>query len=349
MAAAKAGAAPQKLGPRLLLGVLLGVAVYAGIAIWTDAAKIAEVFRALPLWVLPAACALSLLNYVIRFWKWRRYCELLEIRLETGTSFLIYLSGLTLSVTPGKMGEVFKSWLVRKVTGTPIHQSAPIVVAERFTDLLGYLILVAIGGLNTAPEYAWVFWTMLAACASMLVLVGSQRVSAATVGLVARLPVLHRLATRVEGSFASTRILLAPREIALPTLVSVLGWGCECTGFWLIANQVVEDSVPFLFAIFAFAFSAVAGAVAIVAPGGLVITEGLLGTLLRRRYEPVLASTLGLAGDAALQVARARAGAAVILARLCTLWFAVLVGFVATWVFERRFGRVGGGDDESAA
>ena len=39
-------------------------------------------------------------------------CRLLDIHLETGTSFLIYLSGMTLSVTPGKMGEVFKSWRV---------------------------------------------------------------------------------------------------------------------------------------------------------------------------------------------------------------------------------------------
>ena len=57
-----------------------------------------------------------------------------------------------MSITPGKMGEVFKSWLLKKRTGTPIHASAPIVVAERFTDLLGYLILVAIGGIRTLPE-----------------------------------------------------------------------------------------------------------------------------------------------------------------------------------------------------
>jgi uncharacterized protein (TIRG00374 family) len=338
---------PQTLGRRLLLGVLFGVAVYAAILIWADLGAVMTTVRNLPLWVLPACCALSLLNYVVRFWKWRRYCELLKIELEPRTSFLIYLSGLTMSVTPGKMGEVFKSWLVRKVTGVRIHESAPIVIAERFTDLLGYLILVAIGGLNTAPEYAWMFWAMLAICVIALALAGSQAFAAMTVAAVARAPVVSRLAPRVEVAFKSTRILLAPREVFMPTFVSVVGWGLECTGFWIIANAVVPDSTPFLYALFAFAFSAVAGAVAIIAPGGLLITEGLLGTLLRPRYQPALERTLSLTGDAAREAARAHAAGAVILARLCTLWFAVFVGFVATAIFTRQFGEVDDTPDDS--
>ena len=99
-------ALPKKLGRRLLLGLLAGGAVYAGIAIWADGRKVAETLLALPLWVLPAACALSFLNYVIRFAKWQRYCKLLDIQLETGTSFLIYLSGMTLSVTPGNSSRI---------------------------------------------------------------------------------------------------------------------------------------------------------------------------------------------------------------------------------------------------
>jgi len=323
-----------------LFGVLFGVAVYVGILIWADLGAVMSTLRNMPLWVLPACCGLSLANYGVRFFKWRRYCALLSIRLDAKTSLLIYLSGLTMSVTPGKMGEVFKSWLVRQATGVPIHTSAPIVVAERFTDLLGYLILVAIGGLNTAPEYAWMFWTMLALCVVALALVGSEQFAKLVVAAVARTPMVARLAHRVEGAFQSTRVLLAPREVLMPTLVSVLGWGLECTGFWVIANAVVPDSTPYLYALFAFAFSAVAGAVALIAPGGLGVTEGLLGTLLRPKYQPILERTLSIAGDTARETARAYAAGAVILARLCTLWFAVLVGFVATGIFTRRFGAV---------
>lgn len=333
-------ALPKKLSHRLIAGVLLGLAFYVALALWSDVQGVTEALRRIPWWVIPAACALSFANYVVRFVKWQRYLALLAIPLDRRTSFLIYLSGLTMSVTPGKMGEVFKSWLLKKVTGTPISKSAPIVVAERFTDLLGYLLLIAVGGLASAPEYAWVFWTTLVVAVAALFLVGNRGFGDFGLRLAERLPLLKRATPKLEVALASTRLLLAPREIVLPTVVSFVGWGLECTGFWLVANAVVEDSTPFLFAIFAFALSAVAGAVAIVFPGGLVITEGLLGTLLRPRFQPRIESTSALVGDAAREYARSQAAAAVILARLCTLWFAVLVGFVALGLFTRRFGNV---------
>jgi uncharacterized protein (TIRG00374 family) len=236
-----------------------------------------------------------------------------------------------MSVTPGKMGEVFKSWLIRKVTGTPIHTSAPIVIAERYTDLLGYLILVAIGGIRTLPEYASVFWLMLALCLVGLFLAGSERVARLVAGVFKHLPYSGKMVPRIEGSFASTRVLLAPREVVLPTLVSVLGWGAECTGFWLIADAVAPGRMPYLFAVFAYAFSAVAGAILIIFPGGLGVTEFSLGRLLRLRL-----TDLGFAIDAAREMATG----VVILARLCTLWFAVLVGFAATATFTRLYGAV---------
>jgi uncharacterized protein (TIRG00374 family) len=316
--------------------------VYVGMAVLLDVRGVTDAIMRMPLWVLPTACALSFANYVVRFWKWQRYLKLLEIRIAPKTSWLIYLSGFSMSVTPGKLGEVFKSWLIRKINRTAIHQSAPIIVAERFTDLLAYLILVALGGIASLPEYQWVFWATLALCGLGLVLAGSERFSRLTAGMFRRLPYLWRLAPRIEGSFASTRVLLSPREILFPTLVSVIGWGCECTGFWLIANAVVEGSIPFLYGLFAFAFSAVAGAVLIVFPGGLGVTEFSLGKLLRTKY-----STAGLA----LELAQQKAAAVVILARLCTLWFAVLVGFCATALFTSRFGQIEEetGEGEAAA
>lgn len=324
--------AASSMGRRILFGVLFGVIVYAGILTWLDAGSVLRALRAVPLWVVAAAMGLSFLNYLIRFLKWERYRKLLDIELDRPTSFLIYLSGLCMSITPGKMGEVFKSWLIRKVKGVRIHRSAPIVVAERFTDLLGYLILVAIGGIFSYPEYRNYFWLALGLCVVAQALAGSHRFAAFTTAMLKRAPLLWRISHKAEGAFESTRILLAPRQVVVPTLQSVVSWGCECTGFWLIANSMTEAELPFIFAVFAYALSAVAGAVLIVFPGGIGPTEGLLGMLLRRRYQELTGVTI--------DVARSQAGGAVILARFCTLWFAVLVGMTAVLLFQRRYGEV---------
>lgn len=320
------------MGRRLLLGVLFGVVLYAGILLWADQEDLTLSLSSIPWWTVPAAMALSFANYLIRFWKWEYYRGLLAIRVPRGTSLVIYLSGLSMGVTPGKMGEVLKSWMLRKVSGVRIHESAPIVVAERITDLLGYLILVAIGGLATQPELQWAFWATLLVCVAAIALVGSRRVARWTTAVLLRLPVVHRLAPRVERSFETTRVLLAPRRVLWPTAISVVSWGCECAGFWILADAFLPGSISPLFAVFAYATSAVIGALAIVLPGGLGATEWSLGTLLRRRYEDV--------GGVTLDLARSKAVGVVLLARLATLWFGVFVGLVAVAIFQRRHGKV---------
>ena len=334
---------PRKasMGRRVLLGVLLGVVVYAGILLWIDFEGFRGALADFPPALILAACGLSFANYLIRFVKWQRYLKLLSIDLARGTSFLIYLAGFSMGVTPGKMGEVWKSWMIRRVTGTPIHKSAPIVVAERVTDLLGYLILVAAGGIFTVPEYQWLFWLTLALCGAGIALAGSHAFSDLVSRAVARTPFFWRFKSKVRGSFESTRVLLSPREIILPTLLSVVSWGCECTGFWLIADALTEADFPYLYAVFAYAFSAVAGAVALIFPGGLVITEGSLGTLTRQKLQELT--------DLPMELARSKAAGATLIARLCTLWFGVAVGVVATMIFQRRYGEIELDEEESEA
>jgi glycosyltransferase 2 family protein len=326
-------------GRRVLFGVAFGVVVYGAIVMWRGVDSIVETLRGFPYALIPAALALSFGNYALRFLKWERYRRLLGIDMPVGTSWLIYLSGFSMGVTPGKMGEVLKSWLIRRVAGTPIHASAPIVVAERFTDLLSFLILVAVAGIASRPDLQGVFWSLLALCAAALALASSGRFAWFVGRAVARTPYFWRLAGRVDGSFRSMRVLLAPREVIWPTLLSSVSWGLECVGFWLLARGVAGD-VAFDFAVFAYAFSAVAGAVLFIFPGGLGPTEGALGKLLTDELRVGLAGRLG--AELAHETARNQAAAIVLLARLCTLWFGVLVGFVALMIFQRRYGRIEG-------
>lgn len=326
-----------KLKRRLLVGVLFGMLVYLGLALWVDGPQIAQALRSFPLrWVF-AAMGLSFLNYCVRFARWERYRALLGIRMGVATSFRIYLAGLALTVTPGKLGEAFRSVLIRREDGTPLARSAPMVVAERFTDLLGFLILVAIGGIASQPEYLWIFWATLGLCAFLLVLVGSRRCGEVVLGAIARVPWIQRFAGAAQHMLSSSRELLAPRELLLPTVVSTLGWGCECFAFYLISEALVPGGASLLFATFTFALSAIVGAVLIVFPGGLGVTEASMGGLLTTRYVAV-----GVAREAAA----AKALSATFVIRLCTLWFAVLIGVLAL-VLHARLARERGSESSA--
>lgn len=315
-----------KLKQRLVIGVVFGLAVYLGIALWADGPRIAEALASFPLKWVAAACGLSFTNYCVRFLRWERYRGILGIRMGVMTSFRIYLSGLALTVTPGKMGEAFRSILIQKEDGTPIARSAPMVMAERFTDLLGFLILLAVGGLGSQPEYVWVFWATLGLCVVLLLLVSSPAFANFAIAIARKLPFIRRFAGELHHALESTRELLAPRELLLPTLISTVGWGLECFGFYLVSDALVPGGVTVLFAMYTFALSSIVGAVLIIFPAGLGVTEASMGGLLKARYV-----SHGLAAD----VAAAKALSATFIIRLCTLWFAVALGGVALTLHSR--------------
>jgi uncharacterized protein (TIRG00374 family) len=329
---APAPAAPEAplLSPvlrrRLLLGLAFGLAVYAGLLLLGDGPQILRALRRFPLRWVAAACGLSFLNYCVRFLRWERYRALLGIRLSRWTSFRIYLSGLALTVTPGKLGEAFRAFLIEREDGTPVARSAPMVLAERFTDLLGFLILLAVGGIASRPDHRWVFWATLALCGVLLALVSSGRFATLLLRVAAKVPVVRRGVGALHHALESTRLLLAPRELLLPTVVSTLGWGLECYAFYLVSAALVPFGIDLLFATYTFAFSAILGAVAILFPGGLGVTEASMGTLLRSEYLAV-----GVASD----TAAAKAASVTFVIRLCTLWFAVALGALALALHTR--------------
>jgi glycosyltransferase 2 family protein len=309
-----------------VIGVVFGLLVYLGIALWADGPSIFAALKEFPVKWIFAACGLSFCNYLVRFARWERYRSILGIQMASITSFRIYLAGLAFTVTPGKMGEAFRSLLIQKEDGTPLARSAPMVLAERFTDLLGFLILLAIGGIASAPDFLWVFCATLALCVFLLVLVSSDRFATLLVNLVSKLPVVGPLAVHLHEMLRSTRVLLTPKELVMPTLVSTIGWGLECFAFYLVAEALVPGAASLLFATYTFALSAILGAIMIIFPGGLGPTEASMGTLLTGSYK---AAGLGA------EMAAAKALTATFIIRFCTLWFAVVLGGIALALHTR--------------
>jgi uncharacterized protein (TIRG00374 family) len=101
--------------------------------------------------------------------------------------------------------------------------------------------------------------------------------------------------------------------------LSVVSWFFECVAFWAVVHGFSGASVNLQAATFIYASMTVAGALSFL-PGGLGITEA--GMLLM----------LGELGHGA---GRGVAAAATFVTRLCTLWFAVVVGLIALVVFAR--------------
>jgi uncharacterized protein (TIRG00374 family) len=318
---------------RVLLAMLLGVVVYGGYAIYAGLGKMGDELARFHWWAFGAACTLAFGNYLVRWLKWEFYLARLGIRdVHRLDSLLTFLSGFVLTVTPGKVGEVFKSLVLFETYKVPVARTAPIVVAERVTDVIGVVVLIVLGSLGFSGGLLWAGLGTTAVLV-LLVVVSHRGLSIKLIGLVERLPgPFRRIGPRLHEAYDSLATMVKPANLVVPTLLSIGAWSLECTALWVILRGLGQDT-GFGLATFFYATSTLAGALVPV-PGGLGVTES---TLQGQLHE------LG-------HVGATTATTSMILVRFATLWFAVLVGFLSLSLLKRRHpGLLAGARVEEAA
>ena len=309
----------RKTTGRLLIALVIGVAVFAAMSVYADVGQLGERLGGFGWWAFGAALALALVNYLLRYVRWSLYLRAADIDVPRGTSALVFVSGFALSVTPGKVGELIKSYLLREIYAIPIAQSAPVVVAERVTDLLALLVLGVFG----VAAYGFAM-TVVVACGAVvgtgLLFLAWPRLGLGAIRLITKPKRLQKLGGRLREFYQGLVGLVRPTRLLWSTSLAVAAWLAECVGFALIVSAFPGTDVPVGLATLIYASTTIAGALSFL-PGGLIVTEAAMTMFLV---------------EAARGVDEPTAAAATILTRLATLWFAVLLGVAAmTWLRRR--------------
>lgn len=325
----------SRLYGRLILGLVFGVAVLVGFALYADLQSLAMNLGGFTWWYLFPVLGLTVLSYGLRFLKWHYFLGRAQIQVPAKLSVLVFLSGFSMAITPGKLGELIKSWLLKSSLQIPVARTAPVVVAERLTDLVALVLLCLMGAFTYVddPRLALLLLLSSLAVLALTAVLAHPRPYGWLVAIVRLLPRCDRPANWLAEVGASLHCLLRPGPLVATSLFSALAWLGECIGFWLVINGLPGAEASLSLAVFIFSATTVAGALSFL-PGGLGVTEGGMILLLIRWAE-------GLS--------RSGAVAATVLIRLCTLWTGVAIGFVALAYFKARIGfRLGAGQREGA-
>ena len=305
---------------RILGAMLLGVLVYGAFVLYAGLSEIKESLGRFQWSAFALALALASANYLVRFAKWQYYLARLEVRgVATLDSLLIFLSGFVLTITPGKVGEVFKSAVLAKTHGVPAERTAPIVVAERLTDAIGVIALIVVGSGAFAGGLGWAIAGMLAVGVGVAFIVWERPALAVIGWCEGRSGLLGRIGPKFRIAFKSLRVVAGPTALLWPTTLSIVAWASEGVALYMLLRGF-DANVPLGVAIFFYSTATLAGAL-IPVPGGLGVAEAMIQEQLVR---------LG-------KVPQGDATAAMILVRFATLWWAVLVGFVALALLRLRF------------
>ncbi len=297
----------KKLGLLVFLAVLVFVALVG----YGDFRETGQRLAHFPVTHLIAALGLALLNYLLRFFRWAYYLRVLKISTPVAVGGLVFLSGLAMSITPGKSGELLKSYLLRDRTGVPISVSAPVVVMERITDVVSVVLLGLVGLALLPVPVVVALLAALAISGGALMVVASRRS-----GRLLDLPLVRRWKSNLETSHHSLRLLTVPRVVVVAVALGAVSWFCEGLALWVILRGLDADQ-SLGRAVSIYAAATLVGAVSAM-PGGLVGTEGSMVALLQNSG-----------------IARGPASAGTPLVRLVTLWFAVAIGLMALVCLNR--------------
>ena len=313
----------SQLRGKIIVAVLIGLAVVVVLGLFSDLRQVGASFQQFNWAMIPAILGFTLLNYGLRWLKWDYYLRKLDMGhgVSRGASGLLFTSGMVMAVTPGKVGEVLKSYLLRTMNGTPVAASAPIVLAERLTDGLAMLLLMGLG-LTLYPPARPLFALLVVASAAGIVILQFRPLCERILAQIGRMPFGGKIAPPLTTIYESTRHLLWWRLLVVATAISVVSWFGECIAMYYVLRGlgIAPSWYLLLVATFVFAASTLFGLVSFL-PGGLGVSEatstGMLVVLVPMALGPATAATL--------------------IIRFCTLWFGVTLGAGALAILSRRY------------
>jgi len=137
----------QLFGWRELISTLIPLALIAYFARnvdWSDA--FATLRRADPLYVI-AALGVYYLSFPVRAVRWARLLREGGADIQGRDLLRILLLGWFVNcLVPAKLGDLYRSYLVKRRFGISLSRTVGVVVAERLLDLFVVFVLLVVGG-----------------------------------------------------------------------------------------------------------------------------------------------------------------------------------------------------------
>ena len=294
----------------IILSLILAAVLYLTVVVVTGFEQAISAFQSIGIsgWLMLFTASLA--NYSLRYIRWQYYLRSAGLNLGHNLHFRYYLSAFALTTTPGKMGEIIRSVLLRP-HGIPYHTSLACFFTERFLDLI-VVAIIAMFALLHFSDYNTFILIFIITLTGLLPVIRSKFILA----LLGNWQ--HKLGKTRLGHFLghgiillkNAHIFLAPKSLYTGLLIGLLAWSLQGFAFYFILHTLgYETSLTIALGIYA--VSLLAGAASFI-PGGIGSTELMMGLLL-----------IVSGADKSIAIT------APIISRLSTLWFAVVVGLLS--------------------
>src|SRR5665647_3356043 len=130
---------------KIWISVLFAIVVYIIMGIYADFGKLSLTISYFRWQYFLLLIVLTTIGYIIRYIKWDLFLKTAGLNLDHKENLFIFFSGLSMIVTPGKLGEIWKSWLIRDISGDELSKTLPVIIIDRVTDIMSLVLLSFMG------------------------------------------------------------------------------------------------------------------------------------------------------------------------------------------------------------
>ena len=294
------------------LWIVLGsVFFYVLLILVSDVEQISESFLQIRMEFLFLIFALGFLSHVVKSLRQKELLVMVGEKIPTFQNMTIYMSGLSLVTTPGGAGIFIKSMYLKKLFNIPTEKSIAVIFLEKYHDLLAGTSIILV---TLMIHFGLVSMSLVIVSSILLgvmyLLIKSQSVF---LSLYSRLQKIRLVSKNLPeiGPSESFSTLTSPKNMTRGWLFSVLGWSIDSLSVYVVFLALNID-LGYILTSQIYLTSLGYGILSLL-PGGIGVSEGVADLLLVRQG-------LDLSVAASL----------VILMRLCTVWFATVIGVVFT-------------------
>jgi len=299
---------------RFWLVLIFAVVVYVAMGVYADLGDLLTALESFDWRFIILLLGLTTVGYLIRFVRWDYFLRGVGVKLNIRDNLFVYISGLSMTITPAKAGEIWKGWLIRDINGESLSKTVPVVISDRLTDILD-LVFLSLLGILYYRQGTYILVAILILFTGFVLAVRSEAVS----NLLIR--VLEKRAGKysqdVESMHQTFKETLTPKKLVITTVLGLMAWFMECLALYL-AVAGFGDHLGIVVSTFTFSFASLAGALSMI-PGGLGVAEATLSGLLQ---------FFGLTATLSVGVA--------IVIRFATLWYGTFLGLAVYLLGKSR-------------
>ena len=300
----------MKFDNRLILILIAVIGIYAIFLFMSDYNIISEKISNFQINYLPLILFFVSLSWIPLIIKWHLLLKNCEIHIPLKKTIAVFFAGVAFEITPGQIGSLIKSQILKTSSNIPRAKTVPIIVAEKLYDLIGAILASIIGiiilGMN--------FYLIIIAILALAVIFFFMFYRPASEIFFKRVTKTKFFSKYVENISEFDKIVQKSTNVKAATVCILLGvtyWFIISTAAYYILMAFDVNILDYLTVLAIYTTSILLGAISFV-PAGIGVTEGSIAGLFTLN---------GIDISTALILS--------VMIRILTLWFSVCVGFIS--------------------